>query len=145
MKIFLILSIILLLIYYLFFNYEFFDNNLIKVNAIVAKTNKEIQKGLMFRKKPLSDNEGMIFLMPIKNNHLMNLSNVYIPLDVIYIDKTKHKNKFKIIGFYKNRIPLDDFFMSIGQPSDYVLEMNAGWLDKNNLDKEDIIYIDYHV
>ena len=113
----------------------------ILVKTKVAKTSKELEKGLMYIKKPLPKNEGMIFLMPYKNNHLFWMKNTFIHLDIIFIDKTKDKNKFKIIGFHKNRKPLDKRLMGINIPTDYVLEMNGGWLDKNNLKKGDIIKI----
>jgi len=135
-KIILIL-IILLLIFKKFYKKE----NII--NARVAKTSKEIQQGLMFIKEPLPENEGMIFLLPIKNNHLFWMKNTYIPLDIIFIDKTEKKNNFKIIGYHKNRKPLEEILMGIGTPTDYVLEMNGGWLDKNKIKKGDIIKINY--
>jgi len=134
-KIFILVIIILVLF--------LFRKNTITVKARVAKTSDEIRKGLMFIKKPLPKNEGMIFLMPFKNNHLFWMKNTFIPLDIIFIDKTKNKNKFKIIGFHKNRKPLDEVLMGIGTPSDYVLEMNGGWLDKNKLKKRNIIKIKY--
>lgn len=113
------------------------------INARIAKTNQEIQKGLMYIKEPLPKNEGMIFLLPFKNNHLFWMKNTYIPLDIIFIDKTKKKNHFKIIGYHKNRKPLEEILMGIGTPTDYVLEMNGGWLDKNKIKKGDIIKINY--
>ena len=111
------------------------------VKTRVAKTNKELERGLMYIKKPLPKNEGMLFLMPNKKNHLFWMKNTFIHLDIIFIDKTKDKNKFKIIGFHKNRKPLDKRLMGINIPTDYVLEMNGGWLDKNNFKKGDIIKI----
>ena len=136
-KIFIIIIIVLVLFLIIF------RKNEITVKARVAKTNSEIQNGLMYIKKPLPENEGMIFLMSFKNNHLFWMKNTFIPLDIIFIDKTKNKNKFKIIGFHKNRKPLDEVLMGIGTPSDYVLEMNGGWLDKNKLKKGNIIKIKY--
>lgn len=136
-KIFIIIIIVLVLLLIIF------RKNEIIVKARTAKTNVEIQKGLMYIKKPLPENEGMIFLMSFKNNHLFWMKNTFIPLDIIFIDKTKNKNKFKIIGFHKNRKPLDEALMGIGTPSDYVLEMNGGWLDKNKLKKGNIIKIKY--
>ena len=113
------------------------------INARIAKTNQEIQQGLMFIKEPLPENEGMIFLMPYRSNHSFWMKNTYISLDIIFIDKTKKDNYFKIIGYHKNRKPLEKISMGIGKPTDYVLEMNGGWLDKNKIKKGDIIKINY--
>ena len=113
------------------------------INARIAKTSQEIRQGLMNIKEPLPENEGMIFLMPYRNNHLFWMKNTYIPLDIIFINKTKKENHFKIIGYHKNRKPLEEISMGIGTPTDYVLEMNGGWLDKNKIKKGDIIEINY--
>jgi uncharacterized protein len=113
------------------------------INARIAKTSQEIQKGLMYIKEPLPENEGMIFFLPYRNKHSFWMKNTYIPLDIIFIDKTEKKNNFKIIGFNKNRKPLEEISMGIKTPSDYVLEMNGGWLDKNKIKKGDIIEINY--
>ena len=113
------------------------------INARIAKTSQEIQQGLMFIKEQLPENEGMIFLMPYRNIHSFWMKNTYIPLDIIFIDKTNKENYFKIIGYHKNRKPLEEISMGIGKPTDYVLEMNGGWLDKNKIKKGDIIKINY--
>ena len=44
--------------------------SIVKQKLGQEKTNQEIQQGLMYIKKPLPENEGMIFLLPFKNNHL---------------------------------------------------------------------------
>ena len=56
MKIFIIL-ISIIIICYILKNFYLFSENIISVNAIIASTSKEIEQGLMFRKKPLSKNE----------------------------------------------------------------------------------------
>ena len=79
------------------------------INARIAKTNQEIRQGLMNIKESLPENEGMIFLMPYRNIHSFWMKNTYIPLDsIVFIDKTKNKNYFKIIGYHKNK-PLENF------------------------------------
>lgn len=113
------------------------------INARIAKTSQEIQQGLMNIKESLPENEGMIFLMPYRNKHSFWMKNTYIPLDIIFIDKTNKENYFKIIGYHKNRKPLEEISMGIGKHTDYVLEMNGGWLDKNKIKKGDIIKINY--
>ena len=97
-----------------------------KVYGKIAKTNKEIKKGLMYRKIPLNYNEGMLFLMKYKNNSMW-MKNTYIPLDVIFLD-----HNMRIIGYVIDTIPLSLNSISINKKSNNVLEMNSGSI--NNFD-----------
>ena len=115
----------------------------ITVYATIAKTNKEMKKGLMFIKYKLPTNHGMLFMMPSRNNHLFWMKNTFIPLDIIFIDKTSIKNNFTIVGVHKNRQPHDKTLKGIGKKSDSVLEMNGGWFDSNDMRIGDIIDMRY--
>lgn len=107
-----------------------------QVIAKFAKTNSQIKKGLMFVKKPLPVNEGMLFFMKRKARHSFWMKNTFIPLDMIFLDE-----KYRVIGFLQNIKPHDLTLKSIKKPSNYVLEMNAGWVKKNNVKINDIINI----
>ena len=86
-------------------------------------------KGLMYIKKPLWNNNGMLFDMTDRpKNHSMWMKNTYIPLDIIFLDEN-----MKIVGFKENNLPHSLKQISINKPSRYVLEMNAGSVKKNNL------------
>ena len=115
----------------------------ITVYATIAKTNKEMKKGLMFIKHRLPKNHGMLFMMPSRNNHLFWMKNTFIPLDIIFIDKTSIKNNFTIVGVHKNRQPHDKNLKGIDKKSDSVLEMNGGWFDSNDMRIGDIIDMRY--
>jgi len=74
---------------------------------------KDAVKGLMYIKKPLWNNNGMLFDMS---------------------DRPKnHSMWMKIVGFKENNLPHSLKLISINKPSRYVLEMNAGSVKKNNL------------
>ena len=91
-------------------------------------------KGLMFQRKPMYNNYGMLFDMGEKYNSMW-MKNTYIPLDVIFLDKNMN-----IIGYKENNTPHSLKSISINKPSKYVLEMNAGSVNKFNLEIGDKIY-----
>ena len=97
---------------------------------------KNAVKGLMYIKRPLWNNNGMLFDMATNpKNHSMWMKNTYIPLDIIFLDEN-----MKIVGFKENNLPHSLKQISINKPSRYVLEMNAGSVKKNNLKIGERIY-----
>ena len=98
-----------------------------KIYGKIARNNKELKQGLMFRKKKLQKNEGMLFPMSYKNNSMW-MKNTYIPLDVIFLNQN-----MKVLGFVKNTIPLSQSLISINKYSNNVLEMNAGSVILHNI------------
>ena len=93
-------------------------------------------KGLMYVKKPLWDNYGMLFDMSEKPKiNSMWMKNTFIPLDVIFLDKDMN-----IVGYKENNQPHSLKQIRINKPSRYVLEMNAGSVEDNNLKINDKIF-----
>jgi len=110
--------------------------NLNHVVTVEHATSPEaIRKGLMFRKDSLKPNHGMLFHTGRKYNSFW-MKNTYIPLDVIFLDE-----KLKIIGFVENNKPLSLEPIYIEEPSNYVLEMKAGWVKRRNAKPGDEIKI----
>ena len=103
------------------------DTRIHKIYGKVAKNDKELQKGLMFRKDRLENNEGMLFPMTYKINSMW-MKNTYIPLDVIFLDKD-----MRIIGYVEDTVPLSLESISIDKKSNNVLEMNAGSIRYHNM------------
>jgi uncharacterized membrane protein (UPF0127 family) len=114
-------------------NLRNFQNHVVTVEH--ATSPEAIRKGLMFRKDSLKPNNGMLFHTGKKYNSFW-MKNTYIPLDVIFLDET-----FKIIGFVENNKPLSLEPIYIEEPSNYVLEMNAGWVKRRNAKLGDEIKI----
>ena len=116
-----IIEIILILIIVIYIIYKYFstETRVHKIYGKVAKNNKELQKGLMFRKDKLKNNEGILFPMTYKINSMW-MKNTYIPLDVIFLD-----DNMRIIGYIEDTVPLSLDSISIDKKSHNVLEMNA--------------------
>ena len=103
-----------------------------KINVEVAKTNEERSKGLSNRNK-LDENSGMIFIFSPNSKPIFWMKDTKISLDIIWI------NDNKIVGIEKNVQPQlntdDSKLRRYPAPSeiDYVLEVNGGFSDKNNI------------
>ena len=119
--------IILIIIIYILYKYFTIDARIHKIYGKVAKNDKELQKGLMFRKDRLKNNEGMLFPMTYKINSMW-MKNTYIPLDVIFLDKD-----MRIIGYVEDTVPLSLEPISIDKKSNNVLEMNSGSIRYHNM------------
>ena len=96
---------------------------------------KHAIKGLMFQRKSMYNNYGMLFDMHHKPKmHSMWMKNTYIPLDIFFLDEN-----MKIIGIKENNEPHSLKSISIDKPSRYVLEMNGGSKKRHNLNIDDKI------
>lgn len=93
----------------------------IPLKVEVARNDPERSYGLMF-KKELPADQGMVFVFQDNREHTFWMRNTFIPLDMIFIGEDR-----KVVGVYENAEPFSLARMSVGQPSRYVLEVNAGW------------------
>ena len=105
------------------------------VSFLHAKTKNQIRDGLMYRKKKLKKNQGMLFHTGLKVSSFW-MKNTFIPLDVLFLNKSG-----KILGYKENNKPHSLKGISIGKKSFYVLEMNSGWVKKNKAKVGDKIKI----
>ncbi len=111
-----------------------------KFNLLVAKTAKEQEIGLS-EKTSLPENTGMLFLFEKPDYYAFWTKTMKIPVDIIYI------NKNKIVTIIENAAPpkSPDETMPIHrpeEPSDKVLEINAGLSQKYGLKKGDEVKIE---
>lgn len=107
----------------------------IKVTVEVADTPSSQEQGLMYRKS-LPENAGMLFLMPNEEVQTFWMKNTIVPLDIIFIF-----SDWKIAGYAENTKPYSEENISIGKPTKYVLEVNAGFCKKHDIQPGDkIIY-----
>jgi len=94
----------------------------VPLRAELANTSAETERGLMFRTK-MPDERGMLFDLgaPHRENTFW-MRNTCIPLDLLFID-----DDGVIVGILENVPTLNDAPRTVGCPSSWVLETNAGW------------------
>jgi len=135
----LFIFIILITFFYIVFNfkgtgvikehYVTFENDL-KLNVEVADNDEKRTTGLMFREK-LDENSGMLFIFDGESIRNFWMKNTLMPLDMIFLDSNK-----KIVDIITNAIPCKADpcnFYSSESPSKYVVEVNSGYVKKNNI------------
>ena len=99
----------------------------------VADTMQKRALGLMFRKTLPADN-GMIFLFDTLRKGSMWMKNTYIPLDMLFFNK-----QFEIVHIHENAVPQDETIITTPMPVWGVIEVNAGYARKNNIQSGDKI------
>ncbi len=98
-----------------------------KIEVEVVRTPAERNLGLMYRKS-LPENRGMLFVFDTDKNQLFTMKNTFVPLDMIFIDRTKH-----IVGWVENAKPLSAGPFKIDKDARYVLEVNGFFCRKNGI------------
>lgn len=99
----------------------------VRVAVEVARTDAQVQRGLMFR-KTLGDNDGMLFIFHHDREHTFWMKNTYVALDMIFIDKD-----LKVAGVVHDAEPMTTTGRTVGKPSRYVLEVNATFAKKHDI------------
>ncbi|MDJ0625743.1 MAG: DUF192 domain-containing protein [Candidatus Caenarcaniphilales bacterium] len=103
----------------------------------IADSLKEIQIGLMNRKSLCSDC-GMLFILPIEGKTAFWMKNTYIPLDILFISKNG-----EVITIHENAQPLNELNRYWPKRNaKYVLEVNAGYSQKHNINEGEFFNID---
>lgn len=104
-----------------------------QVSVRIVQTPEEITKGLGGTEK-LEENEGMLFIFPSQNIHpSFWMKDMVIDIDIIWIDDGKvvdiSHNVPAMPGTPESDLPL----YTPSQNIDYVLEVPAGFSNKNNI------------
>jgi uncharacterized membrane protein (UPF0127 family) len=109
-----------------------------KIEIEIAQTAEERSKGLS-GKQSMSDDRGMLFVFETAGIYGFWMKDMHFPLDFIWI-------KDGIVVEISKNVPVEnDSDLTIykpNQPIDSVLEVNAGWADKNEIKIGDKTKID---
>lgn len=135
---FIILSIAL--IFYTFLDKDYKDENKVcfKENCFIveiADTEKERQKGLMYRTSLESD-KGMLFIFNEEGIYPFWMKNTLIPLDILWLDK---EGKIEYIEEDAQPCKNNEECKNIvpNNPGKYVLELNSGTAEKIGMKEGD--------
>ncbi len=97
------------------------------IDIEIAETDEERARGLMDRKSML-DSQGMLFIFSAPEEQSFWMKNTYISLDIIYIDEHQ-----EIVSIQKYATPLSEESLPSFKKAQYVVEVNAGFADKNKI------------
>jgi uncharacterized membrane protein (UPF0127 family) len=93
----------------------------VRVDAELVRSEHDTTRGLMYRKH-MEEEHGMLFDLREREDHHFWMHNTCIPLDLLFVD-----DDGLIVGIVENAPTLNDESRSVGCPSRWVLEVNAGW------------------
>ncbi|WP_185882928.1 DUF192 domain-containing protein [Blattabacterium cuenoti] len=110
---------------------SFIKNGKIIKTIDIELSQKETEKanGLQYRSS-LKKDRGMLFILNNKEEYQeINMKNVRIPLDIIYLDQNS------IIFFIRKNVPpmiekIDGFYFNPKKNIKYILEINSGMSDQ---------------
>lgn len=98
-----------------------------RVDVELARNEHDVQRGLMYRTS-MPEERGMLFKLSERTDHTFWMHNTCIPLDMLFVD-----DDGVIVGIVEAARPLDDSTRSVGCPSSWVLEVNAGWCRRHGV------------
>lgn len=99
----------------------------VQVRVEIARTEAEVQRGLMFRRS-LEADTGMLFLFDRPEIRRFWMRNCYIPLDMIFLDENKN-----VVGIEENTIPGDETGRGPDRPAQYVVEVAGGYARRHGI------------
>ncbi len=103
------------------------NNASITYNLEVARSDQELQTGLMNRKE-LAKDSGMLFLFNPVRPVAMWMKNTFIPLDMVFINP-----QGEIVCIKENATPMSEEFIVCDEEVSAVIELNAGEVAKNSI------------
>ena len=103
----------------------------------IADTKEKRERGLMFR-SILDENKGMLFILPEKSFANIWMKNTILSLDILFISVDNI-----IVDLVKETFPLSEKIYTSKMLVKYILEINAGLIDKVDIKIGDSIKIEY--
>ncbi len=103
------------------------DSILAQLDIEIADNEYETETGLMYRQE-MEHNQGMLFVFPDEAMHSFHMKNTEFPLDIIFI-----KSDMSVASFQEKAEAFSEASLSSKVPVQYVLEVNAGLVEKWSL------------
>ena len=98
-----------------------------KVEVELVATEDQIQRGLMYR-RTMPEDHGMLFRLGERRDHTFWMHNTCMALDMLFVD-----DDGMVVCIVEGATPLTDSTRSVGCPSTWVLEVNAGWCRRHGV------------
>ena len=145
--------IILTAVFIFFVLLFYFPNNSRMINSVqiagqeirveLASTTTEQNKGLSGRSE-LPENSGMLFVFAEPGKHSFWMKDMNFPIDIVWFTPSEggDNSNLKVVYIKKNATP--ETYPEAFTPNvdaKYVLEISAGFSDKNNLKVGDTIVL----
>lgn len=111
-------------------------NHVTTLELEVAITDEQRKTGLMYRES-LAKNTGMLFMYDPPRLIHMWMKNTYIPLDILFIDETRH-----ITHIARNAMPHDLTPISSKKAVSMAIEINAGSAKKHGISIGDQVIVE---
>jgi uncharacterized membrane protein (UPF0127 family) len=99
------------------------------IEVEIAVSKEETETGLMHRGNA-DENHGMLFILEMESEEAVWMKDTKIPLDIVFANREK-----KIEKIYRNAQPFDMTILPSLKPVKYVIETNAGFIDKHRIDE----------
>jgi uncharacterized membrane protein (UPF0127 family) len=99
----------------------------VAVRVEVADTPDMRARGLMYR-QDLAPDAGMLFVFPTESEQRFWMKNTPLPLDMVFISRDQ-----SIVGIVPNTHPFSTVPLGVSAPSQYVLEVHAGFCAKHGI------------
>lgn len=109
------------------------DSLLQQIDIEIADTAYKRETGLMYRNE-LGKQQGMLFIFEEAQYLAFYMKNTKISLDIIYINEDK-----EIINIFENTLVMDETALASKSIAKYVLELNAGKVQKWGIEIGDYI------
>ena len=103
------------------------DGGELVVRIEVADDREETMRGLMYRTE-LAPDAGMLFLFDGEQERAFWMKNTPLPLDIIYIAKDG-----RIVSIAEHTTPFSTAAIPSRAPAQSVLEVNAGYAERNGV------------
>jgi uncharacterized protein len=103
------------------------NNQPVRVRVEIADAPDTRERGLMYR-QALAPDAGMLFVYPQEVEASFWMRNTFLPLDMIFISENR-----RVLGSVENAKPLSTDHVGIDAPSRFVLEVNAGFVQRHGI------------
>lgn len=111
------------------------SNEEITVSLEVAESDSKKAYGLMNRTQ-LGEDRGMIFIYDSEANRTFWMKDTLIPLDIIFLN-----SELEIINIEPAKANQTSERYRSQEPSQYIIEMNRGWAESNNISSGDAFVV----